>query len=185
MQNLDEFDRLLNIDKNRFISVHKSYKSTDNFNLRDFQNSNQIITDYKNILATKSILYDNLPKLFIKVFGGLTAIINDQEILETNFGRKNIKCICCILTIENGQEISKEKISSLIWPESDSEQRRVNMNTHWSVFKKILTLPNGLCPYLVRNQNSYKLNNNFVDSDIQILETLCSDLTMGPLDSQS
>ena len=59
------------------------------------------------------------------------------------------------------------------------------MNTHWSVFKKLLTLRNGSCPYLIRNQNSYKFNKNFFDSDLHIFENLCSDLTMGPLDSIS
>lgn len=128
---------------------------------------------------------DGVPKLHISVLGGLSVYIGNKEIINTKFGRKNIKLICCILALENGKEIGKSELSKRIWIDCDDEARRVNVNSHWSVFRRLLTLPNGECPYLTKNQNSYKLNSRYFESDLQVLDKLCSELTLGPLDSQS
>ena len=127
---------------------------------------------------------DKIPKLRINVLGGLSAFIGDKEIIDGRFGRQNIKLICCILALEKGNEVSKDKISSIIWPGSNEDSRRINMNAHWSVLKSLFTLPNGDCPYLIRNQRSYKLTSKYFDSDIFDFDHICAELTLGPLDSQ-
>lgn len=128
---------------------------------------------------------EGIPKLKINIFGGLTAFIGDKEIINTNFGRQNIKLMCCVLTIENGNEISKKLLAKIIWPDCDEECQRVNINSHWSIFRRLFTLENNECPYLIKNQNSYKFASNYFESDLQSLDQICSDLTLGSLDSQS
>ena len=59
------------------------------------------------------------------------------------------------------------------------------MNSHWSVLKSLFSLPNGDCPYLVRNQSSYKLASQHFESDIFDFDHICAELTMGVLDSQA
>ncbi|MDO5426400.1 MAG: hypothetical protein Q4F54_01010 [Coriobacteriia bacterium] len=58
--------------------------------------------------------WNKVPKLRINIFGGLSAFIGDREIINTNFGRQNIKLICCILALENGNEIGKIELAKLI-----------------------------------------------------------------------
>lgn len=130
-----------------------------------------------------SSIRNDVPKLKINVLGGLSAFIGDREIISTNFGRQSIKLICCILAIENGNEIAKMELAKIIWPDCDEVCRRTNINTHWSVFRKLFVLENGECPYFIKNQNSYKLSQNHFESDLQSLERICSDLTLGALDS--
>ncbi|MDO5426399.1 MAG: hypothetical protein Q4F54_01005 [Coriobacteriia bacterium] len=61
----------------------------------------------------------------------------------------------------------------------------MNINSHWSIFRNLFVLENGDCPYLIKSQNSYKLAKSYFNSDLQDLESLCSDLTLGTLDSQA
>lgn len=154
---------------------HKSFKRNTNYNIED-----NISDEHISFASNYEI-----PKLRINVFGGLSAFIGDDEIISSSFGRQNIKLICCILALENGNEIGKDELSKIIWPGSGEASQRVNINSHWSVIRKLFTLPNGECPYLIRNQNSYKFVKRYLTTDLQLLEDVCTKLTLGPIDSSS
>ena len=82
--------------------------------MNELKKSSKVFVDYKSLINSNLVLDKDIPKLFIKVFGGLSAYIGGKEIIERNFGRQKIKLMCCVLAIEDGQEIGKEKIASLI-----------------------------------------------------------------------
>lgn len=140
---------------------------------------------YSEIFPHVGSAKEQIPILTLNIFGGLSAYIGEKEVIRSDFGRQNIKLICCILVIENGGEINKDRLADLVWPDSDKPSQRVNINSNWAILRKLLSFQNGECPYLIRNQNSYKLNSDYFISDLQKLEDLCADLTMGTIDSFS
>lgn len=194
---LNEIDELENLCDEKLWHINddlnkKYLKYKRKFNLElgiDVNNEKNIESqiergkDIDFLHSSFSSIRNDVPKLKINVLGGLSAFIGDKEIISTNFGRQNIKLICCILAIENGNEIAKMELAKIIWPDCDEECRRTNINTHWSVFRKLFVLENGECPYFIKNQNSYKLAQNHFECDLQSLERICSDLTLGALDS--
>ena len=170
-----EYKNFYHQQKTLISGKHKSIKRSTNYNIAD--------TSYNQDLSISSNY--EIPQLKINVFGGLCAFIGDEEIISSSFGRQNIKLICCILALENGNEIGKDDLSKIIWPGSSEASQRININAHWSVVRKLFTLPNGECPYLIRNQNSYKFVKRYLTTDLQLLEDVCAKLTLGPIDSAS
>lgn len=185
MEEYDKFDNDFFAHKSEFLSRYKpNFENFENVKLKDFDALNKLGLSYSSFISSGYIPTSDIPSLYISVFGGLNVYIGGKEIINTDFGRQNMKLICCILTLENGQEINKDKIASIIWPDSNIEQRRINMNTHWSILKRFFTLKNNVCPYLIRSQNSYKFNGHYLKSDVQKFDEVCGELTMGNIDSQ-
>lgn len=177
-----------NFYEEKKLLLEKQIKAFDiNLNLKKIRkfNGNSLWENINKKNISNSEYLNNIPKLKINIFGGLSAYIGDKEITDRNFGRKNVKILCCILAIENGNEIGKSQLAQIIWPDTDEESRRINMNALWSVFRKIFTMPNGECPYLIKNQNSYKFAVRYLETDVQKLVRVCSDVTLGNTDSQS
>lgn len=198
---LNEYEELINCStaplwkvneylKSEYLEYKKQFSNENKesgkySSLSRVEHSNRLHANIDNSLVDAMFPWNKVPKLRINIFGGLSAFIGDREIISTNFGRQNIKLICCILALENGNEIGKIELAKLIWPDSDEECCRVNINSHWSIFRNLFVLENGDCPYIIKSQNSYKLAKSYFSSDLQDLESLCSDLTLGTLDSQA
>lgn len=158
-------------------------KSYDSNNL--YEKTNKLIKLNNAYIENSGEEQINYPVLNINVFGGLKASLGDRDIISTSFGRQNVKLICCILVLEKGNEISKMKLAQWLWPNADEKTWRLNMNSLWSELRKIFSLPDGKCPYLIRNQNSYKLNKSLVTSDLDMFEKICNELTLGRIEAQS
>lgn len=141
--------------------------------------------NYSRIRSIANIESINYPKININLFGGLSVWMGKRQLDPKLFSRQKLKLILCFLAIENGREINKQKLSEMVWPGLESKSQLNSMNTHWSILHKIFTLPDGSCPYLTRTQSSYNINKVLVSSDVQELDDICAQLTIGHLDSES
>lgn len=116
------------------------------------------------------------PLVSIRLFGGLEVTKGMQRIDCQVFGRQKTKVLLALLVVNQGRELSREKISETLWPESYARDAHRNLYSLWSLLKKALAVEDGSCPYLIKTQYSYMLNESFVTSDISQLNELSSKL---------
>ena len=121
----------------------------------------------------------NVPILEVKMFGCFEVSIGG-ELLDPNFfQRQNVRSLFVLLAINQGREMTRDKLASAIWPKSSIEVARKNFYSVWGQLKRGLTLSDGTCPYLIRRQYGYSLDTHYVHSDITRLVQICRELMFG------
>lgn len=128
----------------------------------------------------QSLLPSNpVPHLSVRLFGGLEAVVGDRVVDPKFFSRQTVKNLFAVLVVNQGKEVSRDKIAEILWPESGRDQARSNLYSIWSLLRKALRTPEGTCPYLIRTQFSYKLDAAHLSSDIADFTALCRKFLFG------
>ena len=71
----------------------------------------------------------------------------------------------------------------MIWPSADYDSARKNFYNIWSLLRAALSLPDGSCPYLIRQQNVCRLERSLLRSDIADFDETCRTLMFGKMDT--
>lgn len=116
------------------------------------------------------------PVLTVNLFGGLDVLIGDERVDPSNFSRQKVKTLLALLVLHNGREFSRDKLVSLLWPDSELEPARRNFYGIWAKLRRALTTPSGDCPYLIRQQQGLRLDASLLASDVSQLEDVCRTL---------
>lgn len=125
---------------------------------------------------------ETVPTLEVNLFGGLDVRINGKILDHKRLSRKKVRTILAVLVMAKGREISKDRITTILWPDFDPDRGRRNLYSVWSQLKKTLTV-DGSCPYIISTQSGCKLDRNFVSSDYYRFEDLCRGLMFGSDDA--
>ena len=125
---------------------------------------------------------ERVPELYIRLFGGLEASIGGIEVDPKLFRRQKVKTLLALLTLDQGKDLVRERLSAILWPMSTPATAQRNFYSTWSLLRKALSLPGGDCPYLIRLQYGCKLDTRSVSSDIAEFEALCNRLLFDPPD---
>ena len=133
----------------------------------------------KSSSHTQHVQDERTPVLSVRLFGGLELTIGDSVVDLKAFSRQKTKVLLAILVLNQGREISRERLSVSLWPESTEEAARRNLHSLWALLRKALKTKDGVCPYLIRTQFSYKLNTEFVKSDIAEFNEICQKILFG------
>ncbi|WP_139652728.1 BTAD domain-containing putative transcriptional regulator [Raoultibacter phocaeensis] len=126
-----------------------------------------------------------VPELSIRLFGGLEASIGGAEVDPSLFRRQKVKTLLALLTLNQGKELLRERLSEILWPMSSPATAKRNFYSTWSFLRKALSLPGGECPYLIRLQHSCKLDARLVASDVAEFDLLCNRLLFDPPDVEA
>ncbi len=113
--------------------------------------------------------------LDIKLFGGLQVSIGNERVEPKVLSRKKSQIVLALLAINKGKEISRERLSEILWPQSDPYDCRNNFYSIWSQLKRALSIE-GECPYLIRSQYGCSLDARYLHTDIERFESLCNRL---------
>lgn len=123
------------------------------------------------------------PLLRVKLFGGLEVRMGDQLVDPSRLRRNKVKALLVLLVLNRGRDVSRDRLMDLIWPGADYDSQRKNFYNIWSILRRALTLPEGGCPYLVRQQGVCRLDRNLLRSDVADFDEMCRTLMFGKLDS--
>ena len=123
-----------------------------------------------------------VPPLEVWAFGRFEVAIGGVILPESCFTRKRTKLLLVLLAANQGRDLSIDAIVSAMWPEQDIKAARKNFYSVWSQLKRVLTLPDDTCPYLVKHQFGCRLDERFVQSDIARLDDICRELLFGRVD---
>ncbi len=118
------------------------------------------------------------PILSIKLFGGLSVFIGGTGVDPRLLSAKRVRTVLCIMALNLGKEVTKEKMASLIWPEDGMAKYRSNFYNIWFKLKRALSVDE-VCPYLIRTQTGTRLDERFVTCDIVGFEELCRSMLFG------
>lgn len=124
------------------------------------------------------------PMLSVKLFGGLEASIGDAPLAPEKLRRQKVKTLLAFLVLARGKDIARDRLISLMWPHNDFDSGRKNFYNIWSILRSALTLPNGTCPYLVRQQNVCRVESSLLTSDLAAFDEVCRLLMFGSMGSE-
>lgn len=120
-----------------------------------------------------------MPLLTVNLFGGLDVYIGDDPIDMRRFRRQKVKTLLALLVINRGREFPRDRLVDMLWPHSDIECGRKNFYSIWSQLRRVLSLPSGSCPYLVRQQRGCRLAEHLLVSDVVRFDDACRMLLFG------
>ena len=121
-------------------------------------------------------LASKAPTLTVNLFGCFEVRIGDAPVDPARFRRQKVKTLLALLVLNRGREFSRDRLVSLIWPESDLESARKNFYGIWSMLRRALTTPSGDCPYLIRQQQGLRLDARLLSSDVMRIDEVCREL---------
>jgi DNA-binding SARP family transcriptional activator len=113
------------------------------------------------------------------LFGRFDVRVGERCIEEKTFSRQKTKTLLALLALAAGREVPRDKLASSLWQYSSIASARKNLYTIWSALRRNLELSRGVCPYLVRLQNGFKLDKRFMESDVQSVDVFCKAVLMG------
>ena len=135
---------------------------------------------FRRDLAVDSPASPSEPLLTVNLFGGLEVRIGDEPVDVRLLRRQKVKTLLALLVLNRGKEFSRDKLVSLMWPDSNLEAARKNLYGIWSMLRRALTTPEGSCPYLIRQQNGLRLDARLLSTDVTQLEEVCRSLLFEP-----
>ncbi len=130
----------------------------------------------QSCMSAPSAAIGATPRLTVNLFGGLDVRIGGKRVDDALFRRQKVKTLLALLVLNRGREFSRDKLVSLLWPESPLEAARKNFYGVWSLLRRALKTPDGTCPYLIRQQRGLRLDADLLDSDVVQLDDVCNKL---------
>lgn len=128
---------------------------------------------------------DGVPLLEVRLFGHLEASIGGVPVERTLLNRTTARAMLALLALDAGRELTREKLASDLWPESEQRNAMRGCYTSWSALGKALRLPDGSCPYLNTLRHGYKLDRDLVRVDVDRVRAICNSFRMDSVDCDS
>lgn len=123
------------------------------------------------------------PLLTVKLFGGLEVRIGDVRVDPAKLRRQKVKTLLALLVLGRGRDVSRDRLMEALWPDAPFDAARKNFYGIWSLLRAALSLPQGGCPYLIRQQNVCRLDGSLLRSDVADFDEACRALMFGRMDT--
>lgn len=125
----------------------------------------------------------SVPQLRLKFFGGMEAYVGARLVDPALFRRQKVQTLATLLAIARGREVGIDHLVDTLWPSSTASRARNNFYSTWSLLKRALEVTPKDCPYLVRLQNSCRMEASLVTTDVDEFLSLCDKLQFSTPDS--
>ncbi len=125
----------------------------------------------------------SVPQLRLKFFGGMEAYVGARLVDPALFRRQKVQTLATLLAIARGREVGIDHLVDTLWPASTASRARNNFYSTWSLLKRALEVAPKDCPYLVRLQNSCRMEASLVTTDVDEFLSLCDKLQFSTPDS--
>ncbi len=97
--------------------------------------------------------------LTISMLGQMNISYNDVSI--TDKLSTKLMALVCLLVLNSNREMSRERLSTYLWPDSDEESSRYNMRYILWKIKKLIPLDEEGQSFLVITKDSCRINKNY------------------------
>lgn len=119
----------------------------------------------------------HIPHLRIRLLGGLAVHLDGRDISGDFLRRRKVRKLLCLLALNVGREVPRERVVQALWPEKDYLSAVKNLYSVWSSLRLLLAVGEG-CPYLERSQGGYILEDAHVTVDVSRVRDLCRTLRL-------
>ena len=123
------------------------------------------------------------PPLTINIFGGFELTRDGSPVTSKFFTQAKVRALLTLLVLNGGREYSRERLIEALWPVVNEKSGVKNLYSCWSSLVRGLSLSDGSCPYVRRNQGSYQIDKSLVQSDVSTVNSLCKKLTINQISS--
>lgn len=113
--------------------------------------------------------------LYVQVFQNYLVSFDEEKNNLVKFRTEKAKELLGYLLSYNGRPVSKDKIVDALWPDMDIDRANKNFHTTCYYIRKNLGIDN----LILRNQNSYSINMEYVRSDINVFFLAIDELNKG------
>ena len=120
--------------------------------------------------------------LRINMFGRFEIEARDPNITIKTKVRKQLRLLIALLAINDGREVSRPWIQRTMWPNSSERNARQSLYSMWSLLSKSIFDRDGACPFFESYPQSIALNSTLVETDTQLLTSICKRLRYETLD---
>ncbi|MEG0417151.1 AfsR/SARP family transcriptional regulator [Gordonibacter sp.] len=120
-----------------------------------------------------------VPPLTVNLFGGLDVRIGGEVVDVTRFRRQKAKTLLALLVLNRGREFPRDQLVRVLWPDSEMDTARKNFYSVWSLLRRTLAGPSGVCPYLLRHQNGCRIDERLLSTDVARFDAVCRMLLFG------
>jgi DNA-binding SARP family transcriptional activator len=118
------------------------------------------------------------PRLRIKLFGMLDVCLGDHNISGHFSTYRKAGTLLALLALNRGRDVTREALSSALWPHADTRAANKNFYRVWSTLRNLLSVQ-GVCPYLMRDNFGCRLNSKYVETDLDEFDRLSRYLFFG------
>ena len=119
----------------------------------------------------------HVPLLRIRLLGGLTVCLDGRDITGEFLRRRKVSRLLCLMALNVGREVPRERVVQALWPEKDSRTSVKNLYSVWSSLRSLLSVGED-CPYLERSQGGFRLDGANVTVDVSQVRALCRPLLL-------
>jgi DNA-binding SARP family transcriptional activator len=113
------------------------------------------------------------PLCRVRLFGGLSVSVGDRTVPDREWKKRKARMLFAMLVARRGQEIAREQIFDLLWPELPEDRAKNNFYVAWSAMKAALmgqTASPGGCPYVDNAGGRCRVVPTAVRSDLDEFE---------------
>ena len=110
--------------------------------------------------------------LNMRLLGSFEVRLGSEFIDPKRFKRKKVRTLLSLLALESGHEFSCDNLAERLWGESTFLQARHSLYNSISILRKVLSLADGTCPYLVRSHGVISLKESLVQTDLGAVKEL-------------
>lgn len=114
-----------------------------------------------------------IPTLRVNLFGGVDVKIGDAQVDPALLSRQKVRTLLALMVLNRGRTMPATRLAQMLYPESVPERAKKSFYAVWSRLNKALTTPNGEKPYLIKQQNGYKIDATLLSSDVLELDDVC------------
>lgn len=118
------------------------------------------------------------PLLQVRLFGTMSVRIGAREVPPHLFNRRKVRLLLALLVVHRGRDITRDALSSMMWPELPRASRAKNFYKIWHGLESALSGDES-CPYLVRDRYGCRLDSALFVSDMMEFEELTRHLLFG------
>lgn len=128
---------------------------------------------------------ERIPKMRVKMFGGLRVSVAGVEIPESAWSKNKAKLFFAHVVSRFGREVSREMLIESLWPNMDRARAVDNVYVTWSIVRRVVEDESGALPYLTASKSMYRINTDLVESDIYEFDVLARKMLFNALDQKS
>ena len=124
----------------------------------------------------------------VRLFGGLSLDVGDRTVLDREWKKRKARLLFAMLVSRRGQEIAREQIFDLLWPDLPGDRAKNNFYVAWSAMKAALmgqTSAPGGCPYVDNAGGRCRIVPMTVRSDLDEFEEALQDAKQADASSDS
>lgn len=118
-----------------------------------------------------------VPQLRIRLMGGLMVHQGGRDVSGEFLRRRKVGGLLCLLALNAGVEVTRERILQALWPGKDTVVSMKNLYSVWSSLRVLLRVGKS-SPYLERTQGGYRLDPAHVEVDVSRLRDLLRTLRL-------